>query len=133
MLSFVFDMLIMASLIFWLQAPEDLFRTSWFLMSLLTEVAVVFVLRTQQAFYKSSPSRLLLAASLATVVLALAIIYLPVGRFFQFAHLDLTYLALIAGVTLLYVAVVEVAKMRFFRKHGFEVEVQKQAPANISP
>ncbi|MDO8339222.1 MAG: magnesium-translocating P-type ATPase [Candidatus Burarchaeum sp.] len=132
-LSFVFDMLIMFSLLYWLQAPQDLFRTAWFLMSLLTEVAVVFVLRTQQSFYKSSPSRLLAVASLATVAIALAIIYLPIGRFFEFAHLDLTYLALIAGVTLLYVVVVEVAKMRFFKKHGFEVEAQKQASANIIP
>jgi len=51
------------------------FQTTWFVVSLLTELAVLLVLRTRGPLRGSRPSRLLILATLATALIALALPY----------------------------------------------------------
>ena len=58
-------------------ATPELFRTSWFVESLLTELVVALVIRTRRPFYRSRPGTLLLASTMALIPITLAIPFAP--------------------------------------------------------
>ena len=73
LLSTVFDLLTFVILLEVFDASEATFQTGWFVVSLLTELAVVLVLRTHGRWYRSAPSRLLLGLTVAVAAATLAI------------------------------------------------------------
>jgi Mg2+-importing ATPase len=114
-LSSVFDFLTFGALIIVFRATPDVFRTGWFVESLLTELVVAVVIRTERPFFRSRPGRLLLATTLALVPLAVAIPYLPYASIFGFVPLPGTILIAIAALTFLYVVATELQKRWFYR------------------
>jgi len=56
LLSTVFDLLSFALLLYVFDAGEATFQTAWFVISLLTELAVLLVLRTHGPAWRSAPS-----------------------------------------------------------------------------
>ena len=62
LVSSCFDLLTFATLIWVFHASESVFQTGWFVVSLLTELAVLLVLRTHGSAFASRPSRSLCAA-----------------------------------------------------------------------
>jgi P-type Mg2+ transporter len=76
---------------------------------------VLFVLRTRRPFFRSRPSRLLTASSLAVAAVALAIAYSPVAALLGLTGPPPTVLLALVFITALYVAVTEVTKWRFYR------------------
>ena len=115
LLSSFFDFITFAALLGLFAASVELFRTGWFVESLLTELLIAFVVRTRRVFYRSRPSSLLIATSAAIAAIALAIPYLPVAPFLGFVPLPATVLLTLIGITLLYVLATEVMKRRFYR------------------
>ncbi len=97
------------------EAPE--FRSAWFLGSILTEVAVLFVLRTRGPFYRSTPSKWIVGASLLVAGIAVAIPFSPLAAPLGMAALPADLLGLILLVTLGYVLATEIVK-RFFWRGG---------------
>jgi Mg2+-importing ATPase len=116
LLSTVFDLMTFGVL-FVFGANETMFHSCWFVMSTLTELAVLFSLRTARPFWRSRPATGLLITS---VVVAVATGSLPFVPFFADV-LGLTppdpmlSLALV-GVLVLYVAANELAKKRLLRR-----------------
>jgi magnesium-transporting ATPase (P-type) len=89
-------------------------RSGQAVVSLLTELAVLLVLRTHAPAWRSRPGRWLAAATVAVAVLALALPYLaPVAGLLGFVPLPL--LAALLGVVAAYVAATEAAKRWFWR------------------
>jgi Mg2+-importing ATPase len=116
LVSSVFDLLTFWLLLRVFHADEATFRTMWFLVSLLTELAVVLVLRTQRPAWRSLPSPVLLATTLAAAVVAFSLPYLgPVARLFGFVPLPLPLLGAAALVVLAYIGCTEWAKGHFYR------------------
>jgi Mg2+-importing ATPase len=114
-LSSVFDVLTFGTLLAIFQVTPDLFRTSWFVESLLTELVVALVMRTRRPFFRSRPGRLLLVSTLALIVVAFAIPYAPFATVFGFVPLPPALVGTIAAITVLYVAATELQKKWFFR------------------
>ena len=81
LISSVFDLVTFAVLLLVFHADQATFQTSWFVVSLLTELAVVLVLRTHRPALRSRPSRLLLWSTLAVAVATLAIPFLGTPEF----------------------------------------------------
>ncbi|KQX20343.1 MULTISPECIES: magnesium-translocating P-type ATPase [unclassified Sphingomonas] len=116
LISTCFDLLGFAVLRLVMHADTQGFRTSWFLISLLTEIVVLFVLRTRRAFYKSAPSSLLLWSSIFMAGFALSLPYAgSLARLFEFRSLEPKMLLVSLVVVALYAVVTEVAKRRFYR------------------
>jgi Mg2+-importing ATPase len=113
--STLFDMLTFALLLLVVGANPELFRTGWFVESLLTELLILFVIRTYKPFYRSRPGRLLLWSSLAMMALALLLPYLPGAGLFEFQPLPPLVLLAILAISLLYVLVSELLKRRLYR------------------
>jgi Mg2+-importing ATPase len=110
LVSSAFDALTFVILLLGFHATPAAFQTAWFTESLLTELAVVAVMRTHKIFYQSSPSRLLLGTSLAVAVLAVALPFIPLSSGFGFIPLPGALLAGIAAIVVFYVIASELLK-----------------------
>jgi P-type Mg2+ transporter len=116
LISSAFDLLTFSVLLLIFQASEPTFQTSWFMISLLTELVVLLVLRTHRPAFRSRPSKLLMWSTAAVVVATFAIPYLGgLTSVFGFVPLSMTHLAAIVIIVLGYIVATEVAKARFFR------------------
>jgi P-type Mg2+ transporter len=117
LLSTVFDLITFATLVNIFHASESLFQSAWFIVSLLTELAVVLVLRTRRPSWRSLPGRLLVGLTVAVAVVAISLPYLGVLSGW-FGLVPLPPYLLLAGVTVVgvYVIANEVAKRWFYRR-----------------
>jgi Mg2+-importing ATPase len=117
LISSVFDMVTIASLIYLLHAGQELFRTGWFIESVLSEITVTFSIRTRRRFYRSRPSRLMIIAAAAAFILTLAIVYSPAGALFEFVKLPQWFLGLVFAILASYFVLVEISKHIFFGRY----------------
>ena len=116
LVSSAFDLLTFAALLLAFHVDEPTFQTSWFVVSLLTELGVVLLLRTRGPAWRSRPSGLLLSTTVAATVLALALPYLgAVSALFGFVALSAGELGVAVAIVVAYLAATEAAKRRFFR------------------
>jgi Mg2+-importing ATPase len=121
LISSLFDFLTFGFLLFMAESSAAAFQTGWFVESLVTELAIVLVVRTHKAFWQSRPSRVLALLTLGTAMLAIAIPYLPYADWFGFVPLPLPVMAGLVAITALYLAASEVTKRWFFtreQRHG---------------
>lgn len=88
----------------------DAFRTAWFVESILTQILVIFVIRTSARFWRSRPHRFLVLTSLGALAAALALALTPLGRPFGFVPLPAPILASILAIALVYLALAEALK-----------------------
>ncbi len=111
-ISSVFDFATFGILLWFLHAHTSEFRTGWFVESLATQTSVIFVIRTRRRpFWRSRPSRPLLLASLAVPLVGIALPYMPFGPSLGFTHLPLEYYPILVVLVVVYLAIVETAKV----------------------
>jgi Mg2+-importing ATPase len=116
LISSVFDLMTFAVLLLVFHADQATFQTSWFIVSLLTELAVVLLLRTHRPAFRSRPSRLLLWTTLTVSVATLAIPFLgPLSSVFGFVPLSALQMGTVIAIVLGYIAATEGAKAWFYR------------------
>jgi Mg2+-importing ATPase len=117
LVSSVFDVILIFLLFSVFNANDTVFRTALFLEIVLSEILVLFVIRTDRFFLRSvPPSRKLLLASLLAVFVTFALIYLPISYIFDFAPLSISLLGLVLAVTVGYALVTEIVKLAYFKK-----------------
>jgi Mg2+-importing ATPase len=114
LVSTVFDLLTFALLLIVFSAGAGLFRTGWWVLSLMTELVVLFVARTRGSFFRSRPSRGLVWSSLATAVVALALPFTPAGALFSFVPLPPSIVLVVLLLTLGYALATEATKRLFY-------------------
>ena len=117
-LSSAFDMLTFFVLLVIFQATAETFRTGWFIESLLTELVIALVVRTNRPFYRSRPGAVLLWSTLTLIVVTMAIPYLPISIVLGFVPLSALVLASLAAITTLYVIATELMKQWSYRNAG---------------
>ncbi|WP_414115078.1 cation transporting ATPase C-terminal domain-containing protein [Corallococcus macrosporus] len=115
LLSSCFDLLTFGVLLGLFQAGPALFRTGWFIESLLTELLIALVVRTRRPFLRSRPGTLLLVSTAAVTVFTFLIPWLPFAGALGFVRPPVTLLVAVAVITVLYVVAAERAKGPFFR------------------
>jgi Mg2+-importing ATPase len=118
-MSSVFDFLTFAVLLLVFRAQAGLFQTGWFIESLCTQTAVIFVIRTRLVpFYRSKASRALTAVSIAIIAFALVIPFLPLAPYFDFVVPPPSYYLFLAAFVAAYLVLVEGMKHFFYRKYS---------------
>jgi Mg2+-importing ATPase len=115
LVSSLFDFLTFAALLFVFHAVPSVFRTGWFVESLLTELVIALVVRTRRPFFRSRPGGVLLWSTVALVALTVALPYLPFIGVFGFVPLPGPLLITVVAITALYVVAAEVTKRWFYR------------------
>lgn len=115
--STVFDLLTFGLLVAVFHASQALFQTAWFVVSLLTELVVVLVLRTEGPAWRSAPSRTLGWTTAIAAAAALTLPYLPgPAALFGFVPLPPALLGAALAVVALYVLATEAAKRLVFSR-----------------
>ncbi|CDX21334.1 magnesium transporter [Mesorhizobium sp. ORS 3324] len=117
LVSSLFDFATFAFLVLAVHAAPAVFQTAWFVESLLTELAIVLVVRTRKRLWRSRPSRLLASLTLGVGAIAVAIPFVPFAGWFGFVPLAGSVLAGLLAITALYVLVSEATKSWLF-DHG---------------
>ena len=115
LISSVFDLLTFGLLRLGLHAEAPELRTGWFVESVVSAALVVLSLRTRRPLIGSRPSPYLLGATLLAATTALLLPYLPFAGSLGFVALPGVFLGWLAGLVLLYVGAVEVAKRLYYR------------------
>lgn len=93
-------------------------QTNWFIENIITEVILIFSLRTHLPFYKArAPSRLLIVLSILCIVLGIGIPYSSFGKtFFHFVSPAVTHIFIIITLSIACFLATEAAKQYFYRK-----------------
>jgi P-type Mg2+ transporter len=119
-ISSVYDFLTFAVMLRVFHAGPTLFRSGWFVESLTTQTLVIFVIRTRRVpFLKSRPSPPLLTATLACATTGVALPFIgPLARLLGFQPLPLTFLAVLAGMIVTYLALAQLGVALFFKPQG---------------
>jgi Mg2+-importing ATPase len=114
-ISSAFDIVTFLILELVFHAKVHEFQSAWFLGSILTEVVVLFVLRTRRPFFLSRPSRYIVIASIVVGAVACYLPYSPLAKPLSLIGLAWPVFLSIIAITLVYVVTNEIAK-RFFWK-----------------
>jgi Mg2+-importing ATPase len=114
--SSVFDYLTFGVLLFLLKASPEQFRTGWFLESVISASVIVLVIRSRRPFYRSRPGTWLWLSTLLVGVVTLVLPFTPLKGVLGFAPLPVLFLAVLAGIIVLYALAAEGAKQAFYRR-----------------
>lgn len=113
--SSVFDFLMFYILLKIFEAGEALFHTGWFIESVITQVLVIFIIRTRGSPFKSKPHRALVASSLFVVALAVILPFAPFAARLGFVVPPLQFFLVLPAMVISYLIVAELAKRLFYR------------------
>jgi len=115
LVSSVFDFATFGTLVFILRASIDQFRTGWFLESVVTELLIMLVIRTQKPFFRSRPGRSLLIGSLIIGVITIIVPFSPLSGLLGFTPLPISVLLVLGIITVLYIGTSELVKKSFYK------------------
>jgi Mg2+-importing ATPase len=112
--SSVFDFILFAM---FYQKGESILQTNWFILSLLTELVLIYSLRSRHFFLKAKrPSLTLMSLSIIMFSLAFILPFSAFGqRVFHFAKPSQTSLVWIAGLVIVYFIVTEIVKHLYYK------------------
>jgi Mg2+-importing ATPase len=120
LLSSLFDAITFIALLWLLHVSPAEFRTAWFVESLLTELAIVLVVRTRLPLLRSRPGNVLLAATVLMALAAVLVPYVsPLAALFEFVPLSATTMGVMLAITMAYVLANEWAKRTLGRQALF--------------
>ena len=113
--SSVFDFITFGILYYYFHASPEIFRTGWFMESLLSEILILIILRTRHLFFRSKPSKYLLLSSLFTFIACVIIPYLPFAKDFELFPLPAAIFLSLFAIIIAYLIFAEITK-RFVMK-----------------
>lgn len=98
------------------QAPQTI-QTLWFVESILSEIALIFVIRTKHKFWKAKkPPFWLSLFAIVDSILVVALPFMPFSQeWFHFVQPPLLYLGIVMVLTVLYFYISEALKLTFFK------------------
>ncbi len=112
LVSSLFDFLTFAVLLRVFRGSDVLFHSGWFVESLVTQISVLFVIRTAGNPLRSRPSAALAATVAVALAIGLALPFTPLAPALGLRPLPALFLAYVAGATVLYLGMVELVKRR---------------------
>jgi len=115
--STLFDVATFAVLLLALHAGEGFFRTGWFVESLVTQILMIFSVRTRRNLFASRPHRAVVVLAIGGAALTLTLPFLPgVGRWFEFTHPPILYFGFLAATVAAFLLTIEGVKAQFYAR-----------------
>lgn len=118
-LSSLFDCLTFGVLLLVLHATTDLFRTGWFLESVISASLIVLVIRSRKPSFKSMPGKYLLMATLVIVGVTVAFPFTPLAILLGFQPFPILFLSVLGGIIAAYILAAEMVKRVFYKRVKF--------------
>ncbi len=117
--SSLFDFITFGVLYWYFKTDSETFRTGWFIESVLTEIAILLVIRTHKNFLSSKIGKPVWISSLVVALCVLSIPYLPFMSTLGFTPLSPEIMIAILTIALLYMILAEITKRILFSKMGY--------------
>jgi Mg2+-importing ATPase len=117
-ISTLFDGLTFVVLLLVFRATEAQFRTGWFIESLVTQILMIFAVRTRRHLFASRPHVAVTLLAIGGAALTLALPFLPMGVWFEFVAPTRSYYLFLAAVVLGFLIAVEAVKRMFYAYLG---------------
>lgn len=116
-ISSLFDFVTFGLMLFVFHAAAPEFRSGWFIESIATQTLIVFAIRTRRVpFLRSRPAPVLVATVLAAIVVGAVLPYTPVSALLGFTPLPAPFFLALVGMLIVYLVLVELAKLWYFRR-----------------
>ncbi len=115
-ISSIYDFLTFYILLYVFKAGEKEFHTGWFVESLATQTAVVFIIRTVGNPFKSRPSLALSLTVISVIIIAVILPFSPLAGILGFVPLPPAYFVFLTAATVTYLFLVELVKRRLMKK-----------------
>lgn len=115
--SSFFDVITFLTLLYVLKVKETAFQTGWFVESILTELFILFIIRTHKNFFKSKPGKYLFLLSVLGLILTLGLPYSFLASEIGITPIPLYNLGILLTIVLLYVVTADILKVWFFKKY----------------
>lgn len=116
-ISSIYDFMTFGVMYFVFSARGALFQTGWFVESLVTEIMVIFVIRTNRSpFWSSKPSWQLVATCFGMVGLGLALPFSPLAKWFELVKLPFAFFVILLAMTITYLGLVEWGKKAILKR-----------------
>jgi Mg2+-importing ATPase len=122
--SSIFDFMFFA--IFFHAAPAVL-QTNWFIESTLTELALIFSIRTRLPFFRAKrPSWVLIGLALLVASITIILPFTHIGQtWFHFDKPSIPHLQIIGAIVLAYFVTTEIVKLLYVRLSGNGTQITK--------
>ncbi|MCL4476727.1 MAG: HAD-IC family P-type ATPase, partial [Nitrospirae bacterium] len=120
LMSSIFDYITFGVLLFILKADHTLFRTGWFIESVLSASFVVLIIRTRKPFYRSRPGKYLLMTTLIIALVTIILPYLPFSSLLGFRSIPRGFLFALSVILISYIILAEFGKKVFYREFAKE-------------
>ena len=114
--SSVFDVITFLILFYILKVKESAFQTGWFIESILTELFILFIIRTHKNFFKSKPGKYLFVLSILGLLMTLTLPYLPFANDIGLTPLPIVNLSAMLLIVAVYIITADLLKVWFFKK-----------------
>jgi Mg2+-importing ATPase len=116
--SSIFDLITFFTLYYLLKVKESEFQTGWFIESILTELFILFIIRTHHSFIKSKPGKYLFILSILALILTIGFPYLPFANYFGLTPLPMINIGAIILIVTGYIITADLLKVWFFKKYN---------------
>ena len=128
-ISSIFDFATFGIMIWVFNAHAPLFRSGWFVESLATQSLIIFAIRTRRVpFFHSRPSTPLALATITCVTIGVLLPFSPLAHVLGFVPLPASFLAALAAMIVLYLVLVELGKLRFYRVQPHGPRIARRRP-----
>lgn len=117
--SSLFDLITFMTLYFLLKVKESEFQTGWFIESVLSELLIVFIIRTHKNFFKSKPGKYLFIFSIMALILTIGLPYFPFANDIGLTPLPMFNLGVMLLIVTAYIITADLLKVWFFKKHRY--------------
>ncbi len=114
--SSLFDLITFTTLYFLLKVKESEFQTGWFIESVLSELLIIFIIRTHKNFFKSRPGKYLFIFSTIALILTIGLPYLPFAKDIGLTPLPILNLGVMLLIVAAYITTADILKVWFFKK-----------------
>jgi Mg2+-importing ATPase len=117
--SSLFDFITFITLYFVLKVKESEFQTGWFIESVLSELLIVFIIRTHKSFIKSRPGKYLFIFSILALILTIGLPYFPFANDIGLSPLPVLNIGLMLLIVVAYIITADLLKVWFFKKQQY--------------
>ena len=115
-ISSIFDLITFYLLYFILKVSVPTFQTGWFIESIVTQMLVIFSIRTHIVpFYRSKINPIFAASILAIIIFVLWLPFSFLAKYLHLAFLPPQFYILLTLIIVSYFSLIELAKLFFFR------------------
>lgn len=115
LLSSIFDFTTFGILLLAFHADQSVFQAGWFIESIMTQIFVIYIIRTRLIpFKESKPSIILVGSTVMAVFVALLAVLLPIRSIFHFGLLVPNQIGILLLVVVVYLVCAEIIKNRFY-------------------